>query len=61
MLSVTTFPGTVDLARRLVVMAAIVQDEHEPPALGKTGSWSRKTKLEEVPMDCGLIRPDIAR
>ena len=51
MLRVIMLPGTVDLARRLLLIAAILQLEHEPPALGRDGSCSRKTKLEDVPID----------
>jgi hypothetical protein len=51
MLKVIMLPGTVDLANKLLLIAAILQLEHDPPALGKEGSCSRKTKLEDVPID----------
>jgi len=61
MLKVIMLPGTVDLANKLLLIAAILQLEHDPPALGKEGSCSRKTKLEDVPIDWGLMSPDIVR
>ena len=42
-------------------MMAILQLEHDPPALGSEDSCNRKIKLDDVPIDWGLIRPDIVR
>jgi hypothetical protein len=50
-LSVIMLPGTVDLASKLELIMAMLQLEHDPPALGSEDSCNRKTKLDDVPID----------
>ena len=53
-------PGTVDSASSPEVMVATVQPEQEPPP-GREDSCRTISKLEEKPIDLGLIRPETVR
>jgi hypothetical protein len=58
---VAMLPGTVDWAMSMLLTWATKQLVQEVLVPGRVVVSSWMMKLEEFPIDCGLVRPEIVR